>query len=86
MEVYKKHHPRGWVAFQFISNNRGEQSGGEMWPICDCLFFLTSLSLGKGDCRERGHEEAAKRFLLCIHSERERDTSKSRAQTVKTMT
>lgn len=49
-------------------------------------FFLTSLSLGKGDCRERGHEEAAKRFLLCIHSARERDTSKSGAQTVKTMT
>lgn len=69
MEVYKKHHPRGWVAFQFTSNNRGEQSGGEMWPVCDCLF-LTSLSLGKGDCIERGHEEAAKRFFA-LHSFRE---------------
>lgn len=33
-------------------------------------FFLTSLSLGKGDCIERGHEEAAKRFFV-LHSFRE---------------
>lgn len=57
MEVYKKHPSRGWVAFQFIS--------GEMWPVCDCLFFLTSSILGKGDCEETGHERAAKRYLLC---------------------
>lgn len=65
MEIYKKHPSRGWVVFQFISNNRDQQWGGETWPVCDWLFFWPLWIWERDTVRRYVMREAVKRDVLC---------------------
>lgn len=68
MGIYKKHPSRGWVAFQFISNNRNQQWGGETWPVCDWLFFWPLWIWERDTVRRYVMREAVERDVLCKNS------------------